>query len=70
MSPNKYTPVSTSLMAIITTSFCCSENNLVVEFKLVWRNKQDDPLKKLRSATKNGKLGHMKIDTDSVKEKS
>ena len=52
------------------TSFCSKKNPVVeVEFKLVWRNIIKDPLDKLGEETKDGKLGEMNLDTDSVEIK-
>ena len=67
LPPKAGLPVKKSM-----ASFCCSKNDLVieVEFKLVWRKEIKDPLEKLRKETKDGKLGELKIDTDSVKIKS
>jgi hypothetical protein len=43
---------------------------VVVEFKLVWRKEISNPLERLLNETKDGKLGKLGIEKDSVKEKS
>ena len=43
---------------------------MVVEFKLVWRKEISNPLERLLNETKDGKLGKLGIEKDSVKEKS
>ena len=53
---------------VLVTGF--RKNKFMVEFKLVWRIKADDPFKKLWSKTKDGNLGKIVIDRSSIKKKS
>ncbi|CAB4039873.1 Hypothetical predicted protein, partial [Paramuricea clavata] len=55
---------------VFVTGFRLSKNKVVVEFKLVWRKKISNPLERLQSETKDGKLGKLGIEKNSVKEKT
>ena len=53
---------------VLVTGF--RKRNFMVEFKLVWGIKDDDPFQKLRNKTKDGKLGKIVIDRSSIKKKT